>query len=97
MGVIAHRLRTLDRLLIPPSTRHVSAELPSNNSPIPSEVISEVLEPLDNFSKYPLFPPKNRIVRGGRGVPEIFFGLESLIFLLLRSPCKISEPYVLKI
>jgi hypothetical protein len=53
---------------------HVSAESPSSTSPNPSKVISEVLEPLDNFSKYPPFPPKNRIVRG---VPEFFFWLES--------------------
>jgi hypothetical protein len=31
------------------------------------------LEPLDNFSKYPPFPPKNRIVRGVGGVPDYYF------------------------
>jgi hypothetical protein len=51
---------------------HVSAESPSNTSPNPSEVISEVLEHLDNFSKYPPFPPKNHIV-GGRGVLKFCF------------------------
>ena len=60
---------------------HVSAESPSNTSPNPSEVISEVLEPLDNFSKYPPFPPKNRIVRGVGGVPEFFFGWNPNIFV----------------
>jgi hypothetical protein len=72
---------------------HMSAESSSNTSPNPSEVISEVLEPLDNFSKYPPFPPKNRIVRGVAGIPEFFFWVGILIFLLLRSPCKISKPY----
>jgi hypothetical protein len=80
MGVLAHRIRTLDRSLIPPSFHfpaHVSAESPSNTSPNPSEVISEVLESLDNFSKYPPFPPKNCIVRGVGGVPKFVWGLES--------------------
>jgi hypothetical protein len=30
------------------------------------------LEALDNFSKYPPFPPINRIVLGVRGVPELY-------------------------
>jgi hypothetical protein len=64
---------------------NMSAESPLNTSPNPSE-------PLGNFSKYPPFPPKNRIVRGIGGSSMIFLvGL--LIFWLLRSPCKISEPY----
>jgi hypothetical protein len=50
----------------------MSAESPLNTSPNPSEVISQVLEPLDNFSKY----------------PNIIFLVGILIFLLLRSPCK---------
>ena len=54
MGVLAHRLRTIDRSLVSPSTR------------------AEILEPLDNFSKYPPFPPKNRIVQGVGGVPNFF-------------------------
>ena len=50
MGVLAHRLRTLDRSLVPRQHErkfpaHVSAESPSNISPNPSEVISEVSEP----------------------------------------------------
>ena len=51
MGVLAHRLRTLDRLLVHPISMsgnflaYVSAESPSNISPNPSEVISEVSEP----------------------------------------------------
>ena len=46
MGVLAHRLR------IDTSGNfqaHMSAESPSNTSPNPFEVISEVLEPLDAF------------------------------------------------
>jgi hypothetical protein len=83
MGVLAHRLRTLDRSLVPPSTRAeifrrmcLQSHL-QTPPPTPSEVISEVLEPLDNFSKYPPFPPKKRIVQGVGGVPEFFLGLES--------------------
>jgi hypothetical protein len=38
------------------------------------------MEPLDNFSKYPPFPPKNRIVLGVGGVPEFFFGWNPIIF-----------------
>jgi hypothetical protein len=37
---------------------HMCVESPLNTSPNPSGVISYVLEPLDNFSKYPLFRPK---------------------------------------
>jgi hypothetical protein len=40
IGVLAHRLRTLDRSFRFPA--HMSAESPSNTSPNPSEVISEV-------------------------------------------------------
>ena len=55
MGVLAQRLRTLDPSLVPPIDTsgnfpaHMSAESPLNTSPNPSEAISEVLEPLDNF------------------------------------------------
>ena len=53
---------------------HMSAESPSNISPNPSEVISEVSEPYCHFSKYPPFPPKNRIVRGVGGSLKVFWG-----------------------
>ena len=49
MGVLAHRLLT--RSLVPPMSMsgnfqaHMSAESPSNISPNPEEVISEVSEP----------------------------------------------------
>ena len=48
MGVLAHRLRTLDRSLVNTSGNfpaHMSAESPLNISPNRSEVISEVSEP----------------------------------------------------
>jgi hypothetical protein len=47
---------------------------------------------LDNFSKYPPFPPKNRIVRGVGGVPEIFFWLESYYFCYLGAHAKFQNP-----
>ena len=47
---------------------HMSAESPLNISPNPSEVISKVSEPYDNFSKYPPVP-----VRGGMGGARIIF------------------------
>jgi hypothetical protein len=58
-----------------------------NTSPKPSEVISDVLEPLDTFSKY-----QKSHSAGGRWGPQIFWGVGILIFLLLRSPCKIAKP-----
>ena len=68
----------------------VSIESPSNISPNPSEVITEVSEPLDNFSKCPTFPPKKSIVLGVGVFPRTFLLIGILIFLLLRSPFKIS-------
>ena len=44
---------------------HVSAGSPSNISLDPSEVISEVSEPYNNFSKYPPCPPENGMGEGG--------------------------------
>ena len=107
---------------------HMSAESPLNICPNFSEVISEVSEAYDNFSKYPPFCPIMSQCVGQRGSPNYFCywnahifvtqgimpcfrTLEQLfkipplsaqichstggilIFLLLRSPCKISEPY----
>jgi hypothetical protein len=86
MGVLAHRLRTLDGCSSPHRNErkfsaHVSAESHLNSSPNPSEVISLVLEPLDKISKYPPFPPKNHIVRGLGGVPEFFLVWNPNIFV----------------
>jgi hypothetical protein len=59
MGVLSPRLRTVEGSVRPPIDMsgnfpaYVSAESPLN--PPTSEVISEVLEPYDNFSKYPPF------------------------------------------
>jgi hypothetical protein len=79
MGVLARRLRMLEVSTRPPINTsgnfpvHVSAESPLNISPNLSEVISEVSEPYDNFSKYPPFPPKYVIVRGVGGSPNNLF------------------------
>jgi hypothetical protein len=84
--------RTLDPLLSPPIfSEHMSAESPSNISPIPLEVISEVRNPRKTFDNTPLCPPKYSIVLGLGGVPN--FLIRILIFLSVSSPCKISEPY----
>ena len=84
MVVLDHRLRTLDRSLVPPSTQAEIFRrtcLQSYLQTPPFEVISEVLEPLDNFSKYPPFPPKNHIVWGVGGSPKFCFGWNSNIFV----------------
>jgi hypothetical protein len=54
----------------------MSAKLPSNMAPNPSEDISGVSEP---FFKIPPFPPKTYIVRGIGEVPEYFFLIGILI------------------
>jgi hypothetical protein len=41
------------------------------------------------FENTPICPPKYSIVRG----PDDFLLVGILIFLLLRSPCKIAKPY----
>ena len=43
---------------------HMSAKSPLNISPKPSEVISKVSEPYDNFSKYPPFRPNMSLCGG---------------------------------
>ena len=55
----------------------------------PTEVISEIWEPQDNFGKYP--PLSAKIQHGVGGSRFFFIGI--LIFRLIRSPCKISEQY----
>ena len=56
---------------------HVSAELPSNISPNPSEVISKVSElydkPFLDIFEISRFSGQNRVNWGGRGVPNFFF------------------------
>ena len=55
----------------------VSAESPSNISPNPSEVISEVSElydkPFLDFFDFSQFSGQNRVNWGGSGGPQIFF------------------------
>ena len=60
---------------------HMSAESPSNISPNPSEVISEVSEPKDNFRNYPSCPPKSVIVQGVGWVPNFFIYWNPNIFV----------------
>ena len=39
------------------------------------------------------FSGQNRVILGGRGGPRNFFFIGILLFLLLRSPCKVSNSY----
>ena len=55
---------------------HMCAESPSNISTNPSEVISKVFEPKDNFC-----PPKYSIVWGLGGFHQIIFGGNPHIFV----------------
>ena len=66
---------------------HVSAESPSNISPNPSEVISEVSEPYDNFwnfQKETLKKPKNAPPGGQGGSPNFGGGLVSPFFVRIN-------------
>jgi hypothetical protein len=80
MGVLAHRLRTLDRSLVPQSTQ---AEifprtcLQSHLKTPPPTPPKSYLKFWNPRTSYPPFPAKNCIVQGVGGVPEFFFGLES--------------------
>ena len=70
----------------------VSAELPSNISPNPSEVKSEVSELynksfLDIFESSQ-FSSQNRVNWGERGGPRNFLLIGIFQFVLLGSPCK---------
>jgi hypothetical protein len=48
---------------------------------------------LRQFLNLPPLSPQICDSAGGRGGPRLFFLIGILIFLLLRSPCKIWEPY----
>ena len=50
-------------------------------------------ETLGHLLKLPPFSAQKCHSAGGRGGPRIMFLIGILIFLLLRSPRKISEPY----
>ena len=71
---------------------HESAKSPSKSPPTPRKSYPEFQNPRTTFENNPLCPPKYSIVRGVGRVPD-FFLVGILIFLLLRSPCKISKPY----
>jgi hypothetical protein len=95
MGVLTPRLRTLNVSGRPINMSenfpvHLSSE--SHLTTNLSEVISEVLEPFDNFSKHPNFPLKYFIVRGVGGVPKYNFFDWNAHILLLRASCQVSEP-----
>jgi hypothetical protein len=98
MGVLAPRPRMLDVSPHPPIDTsenfpaHVCAESPLNISPNLSEVISEVSEPLGNYSKCLPCPPKYVIVQGLGGVPQFFLGLESSHFCYLGAHGKFQNP-----
>jgi hypothetical protein len=82
MGVLAHRLRTLDRSLVPLSTRAEIFRrtcLQSHLKHLPQPLQSHILSfgTLGQLFEMPLFPHKNRIVWGVGGVPKFFFWLES--------------------
>ena len=98
IGVLAHRLRTLDRSLVPPSTR---AEISGTRvckvtfKHLPQPHQSHILSfgTLVQLFKIPPFSAQKLHSAGGRGESPQFFLVGILIFLLLRSPCKISKPY----
>ena len=70
---------------------HMSAESHSNISPNPSKVKSEVIHFCGSNKN--LKKPKNR-PPGGQGVGvRIFFLLPEFLFILVRSPCKVSNSY----
>ena len=77
---------------------NVSAELPSNISPNPSEVISKVPEVYDKsfriYLKKANFPVKIGLIGGLRGVPEIFFQLESSYLCYLGAHVKIRDTII---
>ena len=75
MEVLTPRLKTLDVF-----ARHLfnmcrnlllqlSAKSPLNISPNPSDAIPKVLEPKDNYSKYPPLATQKLHTAGGRGNP----------------------------
>jgi hypothetical protein len=82
MGFLAHRLRTLDRSLVPPSTQAeifqrtcLQSHLQTPPEPLRSHIRS--FGTIGQLFKIPPFCPQNRIVQGVGGVPEIFCWLES--------------------
>ena len=87
LGVLAHRLRTLDCSLVPPSTwaeifrrtflqSHLQTSLQTKQNSYP-----KLWNPRTTFENTPLCLPKYSIVRGVGGVPDDFFGWNPSIFV----------------
>ena len=98
MGVLAHRLRTLDRSLVPhrhkrkfSGARVCRVTFKHFPQPLRSHILS--FGTLGQLLKIPPFSAQKSHSAGGGGGPQIFWGVGILIFLLLRSPCKIAKPY----
>ena len=86
MGVLAHCLRTLDRSVVPPSTqaeifRRMCLQSHLQTPPPTPRSNIRSFGTLGQLFKIPPFSAQNFVLVG------------ILIFLLLRSPCKISKPY----
>ena len=62
---------------------------------LPQPLRSHILSfgTLGQIFKIPPFSAQKSHSAGGRGGPRIFFLVGILIFLIFRSPCKISKPY----
>ena len=54
-----------------------------------SKTLAQTL--LEETAHFGFCPPEIGFFGGPEGVPEIFFLIGILIFVLLRSPCKISK------
>ena len=91
-------LRTRDSQLGHPSTwaeifPHTCLQSHLQTSPPnPQKSYPKFQNPWTTFEEKKPCPPKSVIVRGrGYGGPDLFF-IGILLFLLVRSPCKISKP-----
>ena len=100
IGVLAHRLRTLDRSLVPPSAwaeifrcTCLQSHL-QTSPPTPQKSYPKFRNPRTTFENTPFCAPKYSIVRGIEGGPWISFLIGIVIFLWVRSPYKISEHIV---
>jgi hypothetical protein len=98
MGGLAHRLRTLDPSLVPPLTwteifqRTCLQSHLQTSPPTPQKSYPTFWNPRTTFQNTPLSVQKCHSA-GGKGGPWILLWIGILIFVLLRSPFNISEPY----
>ena len=69
---------------------HVSKGHLQTSPPTPQKSYPKFRNPRTTFENTPLTP---HIYDSGGGGPRIIFLVGILLFLLVRSPCKISEPY----